>query len=292
MTQDYIVGRLDELPTLPTVVYELSQIINDPMSSTGDVEKVMSQDLSLTAKVLRLVNSAYYAIPGGVSSLSRAIAFLGFDTVNQLVLSTSIIKAFETAGPQRFDMNEFWRHSIGVGMASEVIAKAIRHSTPSDIFTAGLVHDMGKLALYALEPEAMLSIVERAKQEQISYSEAEALLKIPDHTHIGHALAKKWALPPMIPLVNRFHHVKDHAKRGPLTADNQRNIDIVFLANILTHALKFGNSGHDKIAGAPKDVIERLGLDPAKGFKALLQQIKSTLDKGSDFLNALRNEGQ
>src|SRR4249920_2508515 len=104
--KDYnqIVEKLDDLPTLPTVVYELSQLINDPMSSTNEIEKVMEQDQSLTTKVLKLINSAYYGIPGGVSRLSRAIGYLGFDTVNQLVLSTSIIKALEIKGPTRFDM--------------------------------------------------------------------------------------------------------------------------------------------------------------------------------------------
>src|ERR1700745_3382504 len=100
LTQESIVARLDELPTLPSIVYELSRIIKHPMSSTSDVEKIMSNDQSLTAKVLRLVNSSYYAIPGGVSSLSRAIAYIGFDTVNQLVLCASILKALETKGPQ------------------------------------------------------------------------------------------------------------------------------------------------------------------------------------------------
>lgn len=292
ITQDYIVGRLDELPTLPSVVYELSQIINDPMSSTGDVEKVMSNDLSLTAKVLKLVNSAYYAIPGGVSSLSRAIAYLGFDTVNQLVLSTSIIKALETSGPQRFDMNQFWRHSIGVGMASEVIAKFLRHPTPADMFSAGLVHDMGKVALYALEPEAMISIVDKAEKEQLTYSDAETQMGIPTHVHIGQALAKKWALPTGMQAIIRHHHTKDHAKRGPLTSDLQRNIDIVYLANILTHALKFGHSGYSKIPGAPRDVIERLGISPDKDFKNVLALTKKTLDDGTEFVRILVGDGK
>ena len=108
LDQETIIAKLDELPTLPAIVYELSRIINDPMSSTTDVEKVMANDQSMTAKVLQLVNSAYYAIPGGVTSLSRAIAYIGFDTVNQLVLSASILKSLETKGSPAYDVNEFW----------------------------------------------------------------------------------------------------------------------------------------------------------------------------------------
>ena len=90
LNQESLTSRLDELPTLPNIVYELSRVINDPMSSTKEVEALMANDPSLTAKVLKLVNSAYYAIPGGVTSLGRAIAHIGFDTVNQLVLCASM----------------------------------------------------------------------------------------------------------------------------------------------------------------------------------------------------------
>src|SRR4051812_46579450 len=90
-----IADRLDELPTLPTIVYELSKVINDPMSSTADIEHIMAGDQSMTAKVLRLANSAYYAIPGGVANLQRAIAYIGYDAIHQLVLSASIINALD-----------------------------------------------------------------------------------------------------------------------------------------------------------------------------------------------------
>ena len=287
LTQETITSRLDELPTLPTIVYELSRTINDPMSSTNDVEKIMANDLSLTTKVLKLVNSAYYAIPGGVSSLSRAIAYIGFDTVNQLVLSASILKALEVKGPQRFDVNEFWKHSIGVGIVSETIAKFVKHPTPTDLFTAGLVHDMGKIALFSVEPDAMLSIIAKATEASCSYLDAESALGIPSHTVIGQALAKKWSLPLTIQSIIRYHHVKEHNQRGGLNAVSNRNVDIVFLANLLTHALKFGNSGHTAILGAPRETLERLALNPETDLKPLLQEIKTSLSKTSDFLRVL-----
>lgn len=287
LSQEAILARLDELPTLPAIVYELSRVINDPMSSTNDVEKIMANDQSLTAKVLKLVNSAYYAIPGGVSSLSRAIAYIGFDTVNQLVLSASILKALETKGPQRYDMNAFWKHSIGTGITAETIAKFVNHPTPADLFTCGLVHDMGKIALYTIETDSMLAIVQRAETMNCSYSEAEISLNIPSHMKIGQALAQRWKLPNTIQTAIAYHHTKELNQRGGITPDLHRNVDIVFLANLLTHALKFGKSGHDKVLGAPKDVMERLTLDPEKHLKPLLGEIKLSLEKAADFLRVL-----
>jgi HD-like signal output (HDOD) protein len=290
-THESIASKLDELPALPTIVYELSRVINDPMSSTHDVEKLMANDQSLTAKVLRLVNSAYYAIPGGVSSLSRAIAYIGFDTVNQLVLCASILKALETKGPQRFDMNQFWKHSIGAAIASETIAKFVRHPMPADLFTCGLVHDMGKVALYTVDQDAMLTVTKTVQSNQLSYTEAEDSLGYPSHTLIGQLLAQRWQLPLTIQAVIKHHHTKDTGLRGGLTNELNMNIDIVFLANLLIHAMKFGNSGHDKVLGAPKDVLERLTIEPTKDFKVLLQEIKIGLDKAQDFLRVLGGGG-
>lgn len=287
LTLEMITAKLDELPTLPAIVYELSKVINDPMSSTNDVEKIMGNDQSMTTKVLKLVNSAYYAIPGGVSSLSRAIAYIGFDTVNQLVLSASILKALEVKGPQPYDMNSFWKHSMGVGIASETIAKFVSHPTPADLFTCGLVHDMGKIALYTISAETMLAIVKAAQDKEISYLEAELELGIPNHTMIGQKLSQRWQLPRMIQAVIAHHHEKEPGRRLGLTADLHRNVDIVYLGNLLIHALKFGSSGHGKILGAPKDVLERLTIDPEKHFKPLLSEIKSNLDKAQDFLRVL-----
>lgn len=287
LSQEYVVSKLDELPTLPTIVYELSRVINDPMSSTNEIERIMSGDQSLTAKVLRLVNSAYYAIPGGVSSVGRAIAFIGFDTVNQLVLSASILKALEIKGPVKFDVNEFWKHSLGVAIASETIAEFTRHPNPPDMFTSGLVHDMGKVALYTIHQEAMISVVKHAKENQMSYFDSEAALNLPRHTTLGYLLAQKWSLPSQIMAVIKYHHQKDPQLRGGLSADLNKCVDIVFLANLLMHGMKFGHSGHDVVLGAPKDLMARLTIDPDQDFKALLMKIKTNLDKASDLIRIL-----
>lgn len=287
LTHEYIVDRLDELPTLPSIVYELTQVINDPMSSTTDIEKIMANDQSLTTKVLKLVNSAYYAIPGGVTSLSRAIAYIGYDAIQQLVLGSTIIEALEVNGPSEFDMNEFWKHSVGVGITAETIAKLINHPMPSDMFTCGLVHDMGKVALYSIAPEALMEISKYANEKKLSYFEAENTLGIPSHTLIGKLLAEKWALPTQIQAVIKNHHQQDPNLRGGLSADLNNSVDIIFLSNLLTHALKFGNSGHLKILGAPKDIMERLTINQQTDFKKLISNIKVNLDKASDFIRVI-----
>jgi HD-like signal output (HDOD) protein len=287
LTPEYIAERLDELPTLPTVVHELSKLINDPMSTTKQIEGVMENDQSLTAKVLKLINSAYYAIPGGVSSLSRAIAYLGFDTVNQLVLATSIIKALDTKDSKSFDITGFWTHSIGVAVACETIGKVIKHSNPSEIFTCGLIHDVGKIALLVLDLETLLAISAHARANNLTFDEAEDQLQTVKHDHIGFLLAKKWNLPLHIQNSVRYHHQTDSMKRGGISVELNQMVDVTILANLLVHALKFGNSGYDKIGGAPKDVLKRLSIDLPR-LKEVTAEIKSALDSTEGFLKIIR----
>lgn len=287
LTTDDVVARLEELPTLPTIVMELTRIINDPMSSTAEIEKLMSGDQSLTSKVLKLVNSSYYAIPGGVSNLGRAIAYLGYDSVLQLVLSASILDALACESTEEFKVKDFWRHSLGVGIAAETIAKWVRHPLPSDLFTCGLVHDMGKVALFTVSKETFLQVVQGAQKQDLTFSEVETQLDLPRHTTIGQRLAQRWALPAQIQAVVKHHHQKDPSLRGGLSVDLNRSVDIVLLGNLLTHALKFGFSGHTKILGAPVDVMERLMIDPQKDLKNLIAEIKQNHERAADLLRVL-----
>ena len=287
LSQEDIISKIDELPTLPSIVYELNNIINDPMSSTSDVERVMENDQSMTTKVLKLVNSAYYAIPGGVSNLGRAIGYIGFDTVHQLVLSASIIQALDIKGPTEFDVKDFWTHSVGVGIASETIATRVGHPMPADLFTCGLVHDMGKIALYSIDKEILFSIIEEAQKSDITYSEAEVALDIPSHNNIGKMLAEKWRLPLQFQSVIKYHHQKDPKLRGATSPEMNKNVDIVMLSNLLIHGLKFGNSGYSKIPGVPKELMMRLGISPTDDFKPMVKKVKESLDKAADFIRVL-----
>jgi HD-like signal output (HDOD) protein len=290
LSKEQIIKKLDELPTLPAVVYELNRLINDPMSSTGDVEKVMSNDQTLTAKVLKLVNSAYYAIPGGVTNLKKAITHLGFDTVQQLVLGASILNALsikESSVP--FDLTKFWQHSIGVGIAGETIAKRLGYKVPADVLTCGLVHDMGKIALLIIAPDQFKAVLDKAQESSITIIESEKQLNYPGHAEIGYALANKWLLPQQIQNSICFHHQNDASKRGKASPELNQVIDMVLLSNLLIHAIKFGNGGHSIIAPAPKQVLDRLNLSPS-GLPPLVASIKNALSRADAFISIIANK--
>jgi HD-like signal output (HDOD) protein len=287
-TQFYL-KKLDELPSLPSIVYELSRIINDPMSSTKEVEEVMATDIGMTAKVLKLANSAYYAIPGGVTSLSRAIAFIGFDTIHQLVLSSSIIDALKTNGAPRFNINEFWKHSVAVAIGAETIGKHTGHPNPGDMFTSGLVHDMGKVALYICVPDLLTEILKHVDEHKSTFLDAEKVISDIDHNEIGGLLSEKWKLPKAISAAAKFHHETNPNVRGGLSPEINMTVDIVVLSNLLIHALKFGNSGHTKILGAPTDLLARLRITDGE-MGTVVRTIKANLEKASDFIRMIGGE--
>jgi putative nucleotidyltransferase with HDIG domain len=261
-------------------------VINDPMSSTSDVEKIMANDQSLTIKVLKLANSAYYAIPGGVSSLQRAIGYIGYDTINQLVLSASIVNALNAKSSDQFNLNEFWKHAIGVAMAAETTARFVHYKTPSDLFTCGLVHDMGKVATYMIAPETFIETVEFAKAHGLSLHEAEEQTGAPKHTYVGKELATKWRLPGLIQAAAAHHHQKETNLRAGLSSEMNNIVDIVYLSNLLIHALQFGHSGHVKVLGVPKDVLERMRLTPDK-LKELIAKIRESITNADNFLKII-----
>src|ERR1700733_5355143 len=107
-----LLGKLHDIPTLPMVAMRVNELINDPNSSSADIAEVLKKDQVLVAKILRLVNSSYYAIPGGVTDVQRALAFLGFNTLAQLVLSLSVFSMFSSPDTQEFSMPEFWKHAL------------------------------------------------------------------------------------------------------------------------------------------------------------------------------------
>ena len=280
--------RLNDLPTLPTVVQELNRIIADPMSTIKDVEEVMLQDQSLTTKVLTLANSAYYAIPGGVSNLSRAIGFLGFDTVHQLVIAASVFSTLKITGETSFDLIQFWKHSIGVAIVAESIAAKIGHKQSSDLFTCGLGHDMGKIAIAMLDKEILEDISAYANAENMSFIQAERALENMPHTRIGKILSEKWRLPLPVQNCVLYHHEANLQLRSGLSTEMHQYVDIVYLANCLVGTIRFGNSGYKKASKLPKEILERLNIKPEE-IGAMVKEFKEPLQKAESFLKILES---
>lgn len=215
MELNEIVKKLDgieDLPTLPSVASEVNGLVHEPDSSVRNLSAAIEKDQAMTAKILKLVNAAFFGLPSRVGNIPHALVLLGFNTVRNAVLSVSVIRAFS---PKRsvegFDIREFWRHSISVAVTSRFLAEKTRLYPVDDSFTAGLLHDIGKFVLSQHFPDSFCRVLVAAARDGITFSEAEKR-EIPlDHAGIGAYLGSRWKLPSsLVEAIHHHHESTDH----------------------------------------------------------------------------------
>lgn len=245
MANDAILQRIRKvtesiisLPTLPTVVSKMIELVDNPKTSAASLARLISTDQALTAKILKLANSAYYGFPREISTVNMAIVVLGFNTVKDMGLSLSVFEVFkDIEGGKAFDVSKFWEHSIACGAASRMIARRLKYRFVGEAFVAGLLHDIGKVILNQYVHREFVDIIATASTGDMSLEEAEEKVIGTSHSKVGSWLAEKWNLPKIIVESIEFHHQPWEAKTEPLL------VAIVSIANYLCHLCNIGNSG-------------------------------------------------
>jgi HD-like signal output (HDOD) protein len=279
-----ILDKLNDIPTLPIVATKVTELINDPNSSSGDIADVLKKDQVLTAKVLKLINSPYYGIPGEVTDVKRALAYLGFNTLAQLVLSVSVISLFADKRNGRFSLQDFWKHALGTAVASEVIAKRIGYPKPEECFTCGLLHDIGKIVLLQLAPDEFAKVIELTEREKISFHEAEKRLEVPAHGYLGEYIADKWRLPMVIRMSIRYHHV-DVSRMETMLDSIKPAVQSVALANQIVVRENIGHSGDASGGQVNESLLLPLGLTETDVAK-IVEKVQLDIDNASAFLRS------
>lgn len=249
---------IESCPTvtsLPSVYQRLADIMNDPYSSAADFGAVVSEDSGLTARLLQLVNSAFYGFPSRIESVTQALSVVGTNQLHDLALATSVVTAFEDIPPELVDMESFWRHSLGCGVAAKVLGSHRREPNVERLFVAGLLHDIGRLIIYLGYPDGARDILLRNR-------EAEALLHVTeqemlgfDHAEVGRKLIQHWNLPNSLQEPIGFHHRPSKATRYPIDAA------LIHVGDIVAHALRMGNSGEIFVPPVSNHAWYKLGED-------------------------------
>jgi putative nucleotidyltransferase with HDIG domain len=274
--------KLNDIPTLPIVASKVTELINNPNSSSADIANVLKKDQVLTAKVLRLINSPYYGIPSEVTDVQRALAFLGFNTLAQLVLGMSVFSLFKGDGTDEFPLVEFWRHALATAVCSEVIAKKVKYPRPEEIFTCGLLHDIGKIVLHQIANETFLKVIRAARDGKKTFGEAENELDVPGHAFLGEYIAAKWGLPHIIRSAIRYHHI-DVREASTILPGTKPSIYIVSLANSLIVGMGIGHSGDYSDGGLQPYMYAALGLKEGDLFQ-IRENTKLEMEKAGSFL--------
>jgi putative nucleotidyltransferase with HDIG domain len=281
-----LLEKLQDIRTLPMVAMRVNELINDPNSSGSDIAEVLKKDQVLTAKILRLVNSSYYAIPGGVADVQRALAFLGFNTLAQLVLSLSVFNFFAATEGEDFSIMEFWRHALATAVCSEILSRELKQGKPEEAFTCGLLHDVGKLILNEIDPPMLIEIVKQAAARKCSYITIERELDIPTHAFIGEVIATKWGLPQIIRQAIRYHH-HDVSKMTTILPSSKTMIQIVRLANAICIRGGVGKSGDFSDGEITPDMLKAVGLG-REDLPRIEEKLTAEMEKAGAFLNAYR----
>ena len=239
---DSIINSIDRLPTLPTVYIKLLSLLNARYSSIRMISDIISEDQAVSAMVLKIVNSALYGFYSKIGDLQSAIVILGLNEIKNLVLATSICKTVKQfKANSAFDMEEFWKHSIGCAISAKVIAETASIKDPEDVFTGGLLHDIGKLIHVTYFREEFEHVVNNVVETGSQMFESEKKILGFDHVQTGSALAKKWHLPQKIIDMIANHHLYD-------TPDTlNREVAAVHIGNTLCISLRMGSGGEKRV---------------------------------------------
>ncbi|MEE8586441.1 MAG: HDOD domain-containing protein [Acidobacteriota bacterium] len=189
------IESLEELPTLPAVAIRLIEITTDNGTGLREVVRMIETDHAISAKVLKIANSAYYSRQGKVSTVGRAAVLLGKDTIRSVVLTAVVFDCFRPESNPSFDLVKFWSHCAACAIASEVIARRLKYPRPMDAFVAGLLHDMGKLVLACWNSQAYGQAVEEARQSGSRLLEIEEKRFGIGHTALAKLTMEKWRFP-------------------------------------------------------------------------------------------------
>jgi len=249
-----VLRRISELPTLPAVVYRMLDALGNPRLSMGRIAEVVSEDPALATKVLRLANSPYYGFAGRVCSIEHAMVLLGLETVKALALGVSIFNTFHSVSRlEGINGAGLWTHFLAVAVSSKEVAAQSGQSQPEVAFTAGLVHDIGRLALLRLFPKECVAIIAQVKEDGTPLIAVEEEAFGLDHQMAGMYLAKRWRLPKELQNVMLSHH----ASPSP---DRPRLVGIVHLSDQLCRKKGMGWTGDLSVEEIDEAAVTSVGL--------------------------------
>lgn len=235
---DTLIRQVDSLPALPAVVVELIESVDDEDADADLLASKISRDQALVARMLRVANSSFYGLQGKVTSIHDAIVVLGLRGVRTLATAAAVTACFSSRGlAGSFDYRAFWAHGISVALCARAIARRLRVSE-ENAFTAGLLHDIGRLVLAARFPRHFDAVVEHRRREDCLLVDAEVALLGIDHARIGRALTERWHFSPLISAAIAGHHQSEQAELRSLT-------HLIHVADGIVHALALSGGRHD-----------------------------------------------
>lgn len=263
-----MVKKVSTIATLPEVTARIVATVEDPKSSAAQLHKIVSHDPALVTRILKVVNSAFYGLPGQIASIERAIVLLGLNAVKNIAVAASLGQLFR--GVQLcdgFTAKDLWTHCIAVGVAARELARQMRVPLADEAFLAGMIHDVGLLVTLQVCPDKLRTVCEKAKAQGASFCDIERDVMGMDHQQLGSALCEQWKFPRSCQLVAGYHH-----RPTALAEANRLLVTLVYVADTLCCA---GNHGFNLTALNQK--LEDAGLSGIGLELGIVEQVRASL---------------
>lgn len=266
-----IVKHETELASFPDIFFRIKEVLEDESASADRIAKVVSTDVGLSAKLIKLVNSPLYGFPQTIDSITRAVTLVGGKELSTLALGISAINYFKEIPPELVDMKSFWRHSITCGIFAKLLAATQIGLSPERFFIGGLLHDVGRLILFKKLPYASTEAMLFARENCIPVVEAETSVMDFCHTDISKPLLDAWKFPEGLSNMINYHH-------NPMEFPNPLEPAIIHVADNLTNGVEIAKGGMYVMPGLDEDAWELLGLDPETALENAVNQYAEQID--------------
>ena len=275
---ELIVKKARNLPVLPQVTSKLLDVVNDAKAQAKDVGKIIESDQSLAAQLLKQVNSPYYGFSGRISTLQHAVVIMGFNAVKNLAIGFSMAKMTRKGASSALNTEQFWEHSLGVGVGARSIGKEIGYSCPEELMAAGLVHDIGKVILADNFPEEYKRILQEAAEKDEEVYQAEKRVLEASHDDVGEWFTKENRFPAVLRNCIKYHHVPSSYSSGEFTAA----IKAINLADHLCKVKGIGSAGCSNCSRDVEAVQKAIGLSN-EAKEMVMENLKAEVDAAKEF---------
>ncbi len=217
----------------PVVFNKLQEALSDPDLSFKELDAIISADPSLTARLLKVANSSFYALDSKVETISHALGIVGVKPLIEMALSTVMVQKLQGISPALLNIQAFWKHNVACGLASRAIAQNLGRENLESFYTAGMLHDIGSLIIYQGNPRKAKEILTRCQAEGRPQSEVEEEVFGFSHARVGALIFKEWGLAPSLIEAVRYHHYPSEAKNFPLETA------VLHVADFLVYKMKY-----------------------------------------------------
>ena len=246
------IKKVTTIATLPEITAQIVATVEDPKSSASKLHKLISHDPALITRILKVVNSAFYGLPGQIGSIERAIVLLGLNAVKNIAVAASLGQLFRGVKLcEGFTARDLWTHCVAVGIAARDLAKQMKVPLGDEAFLAGMIHDIGILVELQVFPERLREVCDAVQATGESFVEAERRIMGMDHQQLGAALAQQWKFPRSCQLVAGYHH-----QPTALADDNRLLVTLVCAADTIC-----AQGGHGFPLTAIHQKFEELGIN-------------------------------